>query len=201
MTKNFIRKRFILPLALLSIVCVLALMAGSGLAQTVHGTIKGTVVDSETDYPLIGTNIVIMGTRLGATTDIDGNYEIIRVPPGNYQLQVSFIGYQSETRDVTVQANATVTEDFALNIDILSLDEVVVTGMGGTQIKEKLGVSIASVKAETIIDADEPSLVASLHGKAAGITRLPEETSRFLLSTVFPSATGRKTEAQVIPRT
>jgi len=142
---------------------------GTGYAQAVYGTIKGNVTDETTGRGLLGTNVVLLGTRLGASTDINGDFEILRVPPGVYQIEVSFVGYKNQTMDVTVQANAEVTVDVVLPIDVLGLDEVVVTGMGGTQIKEKLGVSISSVRADEIMQAVESNFVQALAGKAASV--------------------------------
>ncbi|MBK7630476.1 MAG: carboxypeptidase-like regulatory domain-containing protein [Ignavibacteriales bacterium] len=63
------------------------------IAQT--GTLKGKVVDKEYGEPLIGANVLVIGTNLGAASDIDGNYEIKNISPGTYLLRVSYIGYKT----------------------------------------------------------------------------------------------------------
>jgi len=66
---------------------VLELYAGT------TGKIAGRVVDANTGEPLIGVNVVISGTSMGAATDIDGNYFIINIPPGIYEIKASLVGY------------------------------------------------------------------------------------------------------------
>jgi len=151
--------------------CVFMLGADTvtGYAQSSGGTIKGRVIEAGSNQPLIATNVLLVGTRMGATTDVEGNFEIIRVPAGTYKIEASFIGYKSVVKDVTVRADQEVTVDFELPIDVLGLDEIVVTGMGGVQIKEKLGVSISSVKADEIVKANESNVVQALAGKAANV--------------------------------
>lgn len=59
------------------------------------GTIKGKILDADTQSPLIGANIIIDGTVLGAVTDLEGNFVILKVPVGNYVLKFSLIGYET----------------------------------------------------------------------------------------------------------
>jgi len=142
---------------------------GTTFAQQNFGVIKGTVVEEGTDKPLVGTNVFIGSTNLGTTTDRDGYFRIGRVPAGTYTLQASFMGYKTQRKEITVIANQEAVADFVLKVDVLRLNEVVVTGMGGTQIKEKLGVKIADVKASDLIDSDENNIVAAMSGKIANV--------------------------------
>jgi len=86
------------------------LVPGVILAQS--GKLRGTVVDQKTKEPLIGANIVVEGTNLGAATDVDGTYIILNVPVGSYILKASYIGYKTITmsnirvnKDYTTEAN------------------------------------------------------------------------------------------------
>lgn len=80
------------------------------------GRIKGKVTDAKTGEPLIGANIVVEGTMLGAATDINGEYLIINVPAGRQTLVISYIGYQTQRRtDVLVIVDQTITQDFKLS--------------------------------------------------------------------------------------
>ncbi|MBC7185545.1 MAG: TonB-dependent receptor [Calditrichaeota bacterium] len=95
-------------------------------AQTV-GKIAGKVTDAGTGEPLPGTNVVIVGTSMGAATDGKGDYYILNVPPGRYSLRASMIGYKSTVVvDVIVNAGKTTTVDFALAQTVLELGEIVV---------------------------------------------------------------------------
>ena len=59
------------------------------------GTIKGKVVDKGTGEPLIGANVILLGTEYAAATNVDGNYIIYNVSPGSYFVKVAYIGYNS----------------------------------------------------------------------------------------------------------
>jgi hypothetical protein len=69
------------------------------------GTITGRVTDGMTKEPVVGANVVVVGTTLGAASDIDGRFEIRRVPLGTYSVRISAIGYLAATQsDVVVNA-------------------------------------------------------------------------------------------------
>lgn len=79
------------------------------------GRIRGRVTDAKTGQTLIGANIVVEGTMLGAATDVNGEYLISNVPAGKQTLVISYIGYQTQRRtDVVVIVDQTITEDFRL---------------------------------------------------------------------------------------
>ncbi len=92
------------------------------------GRLAGRITDAISGEPLPFVNVVIMGTTLGAATDIDGYYSIINVPPGNYVVKASAIGYSNISyQDVNVSIDLTTTIDFQLSEASVELaDEVVV---------------------------------------------------------------------------
>jgi hypothetical protein len=61
-----------------------------------QGKIAGRVTDNATGDPLIGVNVSINGTTQGTSTDIDGNYIILNVRPGEYELKFSYIGFSTQ---------------------------------------------------------------------------------------------------------
>lgn len=63
------------------------------------GKLYGVVKDKATGEPLIGVNVIIVGTTLGASTDASGYFSINRIPPGTYQVEMSMIGYQKIVYD------------------------------------------------------------------------------------------------------
>ncbi len=156
-------------LALVAALVFSSIPADYAYSQSNRGTIKGKVIDAATNGGLVNTNVIIKDTRLGAATDIEGNYTIQNVPPGTYTLEASYTGYKTFTKEVTVMAGREATVDFDLAEDVMRLDEVVVTGMGGTQIKKKLGVSISSVKPDEIQKSQEVNVVQALAGKSANV--------------------------------
>ena len=91
------------------------------------GKISGKVVD-ENNQPLVGCNIVIKGTSLGAATDIKGEYFILNIPPGKYDLTASMIGYGTVTVEETlVMVDLTAKTNFFLKPETIERDVITVT--------------------------------------------------------------------------
>lgn len=95
-------------------------------AQT-SGKLSG-VVKSADGEPLIGVNVLVVGTELGAATDLDGSYFILNVRAGTYSLQFEYLGYQTRVvEDVRVSADKTTRIDAVLSPETITGQEVVVT--------------------------------------------------------------------------
>ena len=91
------------------------------------GKLSGKVTDKETGEPLIGANVMIDGTLMGAATDVDGNYFILQVPPGTYEIRFTMIGYQTLVmNEVRVRVDLTTTLNGELTESAVGLEEVVV---------------------------------------------------------------------------
>ncbi len=92
------------------------------------GKISGSVVDEASGAPLIGANVVIVGTSMGAAADVEGDYFIINIPPGTYEVAVSMIGYQAvQQTGVIVRIDHTTPVDFELSSTVLQAEAVTVT--------------------------------------------------------------------------
>ena len=112
------------------------------------GKIDGNIVD-ENGKPLPFTNVIIVGTSLGATSNQDGYYFIINIPPGTYNVKASYVGYASSIlTGVVVSVDRTTKVDFNLNPETLNLNEVVVVANQPLVIKDKTSSS-------AIISADQ----------------------------------------------
>src|SRR5512139_1376968 len=61
------------------------------------GKISGKVTDAGTGEPLVGANVVVVGTSMGAATNVAGEFVILNVPSGTYTLRTSYVGYQMIT--------------------------------------------------------------------------------------------------------
>lgn len=133
----------------------------SGL-QAQDKTISGKVTSGEDGLTLPGVNVVIDGTSQGTVTDVDGNY-IIQAS-GNAQLVFSSVGYLPQTISVNGRSVVNVT----MQVDVMQLQEIVVTGYG-EQNKRDLTGAISSVKSKQLAEFSAPSLDAALQGQAAGI--------------------------------
>lgn len=108
---------------------LLAIFAtGSLLAQT--QTVKGTILDAQAEYPLIGATITLQNFDpiKGAVTDINGKFKITEVPVGRQTFSVQYIGYKSITLpNVLVTAGKEVVLNMLLEESVESLQEVVIT--------------------------------------------------------------------------
>ena len=90
------------------------------------GKVAGRVIDQDTGEGLPGASVALAGTLQGTVTDIDGNYFIIGVSVGQYDVQASFVGYQTSTQTgVNVNAGKTTEINFSLAAGV-ALDEIVV---------------------------------------------------------------------------
>ena len=91
--------------------------------STNTGRIKGKVTDAKTKDPIAFAVIQISGTTMGAQADQNGEYMIINVPPGKYELCAMLTGWTSScVKELTVTANVTTTQDFALTESIVQTD-------------------------------------------------------------------------------
>lgn len=111
----------------LALLC-LVLVGTTTFAHAQKGQITGVIVDEQTGETLIGANVLIEGTTLGAQSSLDGSYIIRDVDPGVYTLVVSYISYTTRrVSDVQVAPGATVRLDLALASASLGLEEITVT--------------------------------------------------------------------------
>ena len=123
---------------------------------------RAGIVTDEQGEPIIGANVVEKGTTNGVITDIDGKFSLN--VDDNAVLQISYIGYVSQSLPVKNQVNIAVS----LKEDSQSLDEVVVIGYG-TQKKADLTGSVASVSADKLTTQSNVNVGLALQGKIAGV--------------------------------
>lgn len=111
---------------ILATLVILFFSAATLSAQS--GFITGTVTDEEFGEPLIGVNVIIEGTTIGASTDLNGEYRILNVRPGTYTLVVRYIGYQTQIiQNVRVQTDLRTNIDIVMREDIFEGEELVFT--------------------------------------------------------------------------
>jgi len=115
------------------LVLMLTLAATGNLARAgTTGKISGVVIDGETKESLPGAVITILGTAMGANTDIDGRYSIINVPVGTYSVQTKMMGYESQTfTGIKSIMDLNTTLNFKLKSTIIEMTGQVVKGDKG----------------------------------------------------------------------
>src|SRR6185312_1559109 len=156
MRKNY-SKKYVLLLTF-------SLMSFIAFAQT--GSIRGKVVD-ETNQSLPGASVSIDGTTLGSTTDVNGNYAINGLQPGNYTITAKFLGYVALKKTVTV-SNSVVTVSFNLQPLSTNLNEVVVIGYGTARKKDLTG-SVVAVTSKDFNQGPITTPEALITGKVPGV--------------------------------
>lgn len=124
-------------------------------------TVKGIVQDAKGD-PLIGANVLQVGTTNGVITDLDGRYQL-NVPP-NTSISFSYIGHITQT----IPVNNRRTINVVLKEDSKALDEVVVVGYGSIK-KSDISGSVASVDTEAMMKKAPTNIAQALQGSAAGV--------------------------------
>lgn len=129
--------------------------------QPTRQHISGVVTDPSGE-PIIGANIVVAGSTIGTVTDVDGRYSL-DVPRGSV-VRITYIGYVNQEFTITTQT----TLNVVLSEDTELLQEVVVVGYG-TQRKETLSGSIASISANEITTTKTENLINNIQGKVPGL--------------------------------
>ena len=137
-----------------------------------QSTIEGTVSD-ESGNPLVGANVIVEGTSLGAATGVDGDYTI-NVSAGTVDgntvvIMASYIGYKSTSVSVEVPVDGSVNQNFSLAIDPIGLKGVSVTALGFTANRDEQGSSSVSVAAADMNRSGESLMANSLAAKASNV--------------------------------
>ncbi len=106
-------------------ICLIIFLASLNVYAGTTGKIAGQVIDGSSNQPLAGANIILQGTTMGATTDADGYYFIINLPPGKTNLKAMFIGYTSIIkRDIIVSVDQTTRVNFTLKPEMLESETI-----------------------------------------------------------------------------
>jgi iron complex outermembrane receptor protein len=115
-----------------SVVIAVLLISSSLLSQN-KGVITGTVTDLTSGEPLVGVNLLVLGSTTGFTTTFDGTFEHSLIP-GTYTIRAGYVGYEAVEKKVTINAGETATVDFQLKASPLQIgEELVVLGSRTTR--------------------------------------------------------------------
>lgn len=109
------------------------------------GKISGLVTDKENGEPMPGVNVILAGTTLGAATDLNGNYNILQVPPGVYVCQFSMMGYtKTQVEDVRVRIDQTTRVDIDLIPQVIEGETVTIVAEKKV-VKEDVATSVTAM--------------------------------------------------------
>jgi outer membrane receptor protein involved in Fe transport len=146
---------------------IIALATTNNLLAQNRSRIGGNIRDAETGEPLIGVNVMIEGTVLGAATDPDGNYIIINVPVGTHRVKATMIGYESKIlTDVMVSADRITHLDFSLRHTVIQGEEVIVTAQ-----RDELHKEVSNT--QLVVDAMQISDATGIREINSFLTKLP----------------------------
>ena len=140
-----------------------------------QGKIAGKVTDQTSGEALIGVNVVIDGTTQGTTTDIDGNYVILNVRPGEYTLVFSYVGFQAQRIDgIRVSTGQTTRFDLSMSEQVIEGQEIIIQAERPL-VQKDLTASKKTVVAEEI-DALPVEGFFGVLGTQAGVSQGPGGT-------------------------
>ena len=167
--------------------------------------IKGTVLDKEAEYPLIGVNVILLNNEdvMGTTTDIDGNFQLENVPIGRQTIQFSYIGYKPVTRtNLLISSGKEMIINVEMEEDLSELSEVVVTATKGKRkaVNEMAAVSARSMSMEEV-SRFSGSLgdVSRMAQNYAGVSGASDDRNDIIVRGNSPSAVLWRMEGVDIP--
>jgi len=136
------------------------------------GSIEGKISDASSGEALIGANIIIEGTSLGAATDLEGNYSVSNIPEGSYNIKVSYIGYNTLIFKIQIKSEERITKNIKLEAVGVTGKEIVVTAQASGQneaINQQLASNhivnvVSSARIQELPDANAAESVGRLPG-------------------------------------
>ncbi|MXW17834.1 MAG: TonB-dependent receptor [Gemmatimonadetes bacterium] len=137
-------------------------------AQT--GSVQGLVLDGVSRRPLADAQVHVVGTGIGLLTNSAGRFVLLGVPAGEQVVRVSVIGYGEVDTNVTVTVDEVVSLEIEMTPTAISLDEIVVTGVGAETQRRALGTTVEVLTAEDFELAPVQSLDQVLQGRVPGAT-------------------------------
>lgn len=178
----------ILPVFL---VLLIILKLGSTTAVAQSRTITGKIISSEDGLEIPGANVLLKGTTIGSSTDVNGRYSI-EVPSSSSVLVFSFIGYQTQEVEVGARSILHVT----LIPEAEQLGEVVVTALGIRREEISLGYSIGRIGGDELNRVVQENVLNGMAGKVAGVTVSSTGGTGSSVSMVIRGATSLSSDNQ-----
>ncbi|MBT3299542.1 MAG: TonB-dependent receptor [Candidatus Marinimicrobia bacterium] len=158
-------------------IILLLIVTSMGWSQT--GRLIGLVRDGSIYQPLVGVNVMIGGTDLGAATDIYGNFKINNVPVGSYDIHVSMMGFETVSRaNVHIVPKRNTTVNFNLHPEVLQGEGVEVTATFFEKTKDAVTssrtVDIEEIRSDPVGSYDIMAMMQSLPSVISGADQTNE---------------------------
>ncbi len=153
------------------VIVLLALCSTQTIQAQTDYVFSGTVTDASSGEPIIGATVRLdlSGANYGTATDLDGTYRFTAtLTPGSYSIIASYVGFKEVSQSVEVGGSNEINTDFSLGTDVLSLDEIVVTGASVATSRKQLGNAISTLKNEDIQNSGAIAIDQALSGKISG---------------------------------
>ncbi|MDX9923245.1 MAG: TonB-dependent receptor [Ignavibacteriaceae bacterium] len=192
--------RMLLNTLLLFITCT-----SINLAQS--GEVTGKITDGADGSPLWGTNIMVAGTSIGTTTDMEGKYRLSRVPAGNQVIVFKYLGYRTDSIKVVILLGKTTRVDTKLDLEAVAGQEVIVTAQLQGQaaaINQQLSSNkIVNVVSKDRIEELPDQNAAESVGRLPGISiqRDAGEGTKLVVRGLSPKFNSVTVNGQRIPAT
>ncbi len=151
---------------------LILLLTFSVYGASINSTIEGFITDAATGDALPGANVFIVGTSLGSSTDINGKFVIVKLPPGSYTVRVTYIGYENQEKSVRITPRGeTVQLNFEMIHAMLEGQTIVVMAQAEGQMAA-INQQIASNSIKNIVAADKIEELPEANA-AEAVGRLP----------------------------
>lgn len=201
---------------------ILSFVFVSGVFAQGSGKLVGKVTDAQTGDAIIGANILIEGTTIGGATDINGNFIILKIPSGKFNIKASYIGYSNTLiKNVQILTDLTTNLDITISESSINLGEEVVVVAQAQLVKKDLTSTESRVTAEEIdklplqdinqlislqagVNRDQSGGIHIRGGRSSEVSYLVNGisiTDDFSRSQAFSVETGSIQELQVISGT
>lgn len=154
------------------IILLLIIFLIGSAAIKAASNIEGVIKDTLTNEPLIGANVILVGTSLGAATDEAGQYIIRGIESGTYVIRVTYIGYETVEKQIQVKENADIAQDFNLKPIGIEGETVIITAQASGQVEainkqlssDNIMNAVSSARIQELPDANAAESIGRLPG-------------------------------------
>jgi len=138
---------------------------------TISQSLSGNIADSATHQTIPGAIVYIPQLKLGATTNVKGNYKITSIPNGTYEVEVEILGYSTISKQVTIKGDVTI--NFTMAVSSSTTKEVVITALGNVTSIQRSPVPVTLVTHDIMLQESSTNVIDAI-ATQPGITEITE---------------------------